>query len=362
MRQLSSTIYFLILVVLSSHAISSPGHDASKFDRGQNLPLYTNIFIDSLTESQRAYTVSDFQDAERRNASGSVTGNLRRGFRFGMKLEDMTTYQQHLVTTILSNFLSKQGMTKIFSTMVWEHLAKEGMEDNGQRIGTRGLATRSAGEYYLSIFGEPDVKGFYAIRFEGHHLSVNVTINDGEVVSIYPLILGGSLDHAPDEDNIVLLNERDLLFGLFDSIKPKQRDEAMISEALLWRADATSLGKRFSRTVHDINMYLDVEEYMTPERLSQKDMTKQQRRIIHSVFKNHLSLFAEDIVTRELKKIKNQQIFFGFKGDPDSNEGGHLFRLNSEQTLAEFAYYYKHIHTKMSSFNNNFGDAYIEKR
>ena len=45
---------------------------------------------------------------------------------------------------------------------------------------------RDPGRYFLTIFGKPDVQGTWGWSFEGHHLSLNFVIQDGEVISETP--------------------------------------------------------------------------------------------------------------------------------------------------------------------------------
>ena len=41
---------------------------------------------------------------------------------------------------------------------------------------------RNTDWYFVSVFGEPSNTGKWGWRFEGHHLSVNYTLDKGEVV------------------------------------------------------------------------------------------------------------------------------------------------------------------------------------
>ena len=52
--------------------------------------------------------------------------------------------------------------------------------------------TRNTGWYFVSVFGEPSATGRWGWRFEGHHLSVNYTLDKGEVTSATPLLLASN--------------------------------------------------------------------------------------------------------------------------------------------------------------------------
>jgi hypothetical protein len=49
---------------------------------------------------------------------------------------------------------------------------------------------RDPGRYFLALFGEPSGATPWAFRYEGHHLSLNVTVPPGKVPATTPLFLG----------------------------------------------------------------------------------------------------------------------------------------------------------------------------
>src|SRR5262245_37875123 len=50
---------------------------------------------------------------------------------------------------------------------------------------------RHSGDYWISVYGEPAKDGPWSWRFEGHHLSVSMTLS-GEDVSPAPVFLGAN--------------------------------------------------------------------------------------------------------------------------------------------------------------------------
>ena len=51
---------------------------------------------------------------------------------------------------------------------------------------------RDADAYFFSIFGKPSMTATWGWRFEGHHLSLNLTLHGGEVVSSSPAFFGAN--------------------------------------------------------------------------------------------------------------------------------------------------------------------------
>jgi len=85
--------------------------------------------------------------------------------------------------------------------------------------------------YYVSIFGEPTPTGTWGWRVEGHHLSVNFTLNQGTVVGATPSFLGtnpGEVRSGPRAGLRVLAAEEDLARELVTSLNDEQRSLAVI--------------------------------------------------------------------------------------------------------------------------------------
>ena len=55
-----------------------------------------------------------------------------------------------------------------------------------------GRDIRDSDRYYFTVFDEPSKSGAWGWRVEGHHLSLNVTLNDGEVVATSPAFMGSN--------------------------------------------------------------------------------------------------------------------------------------------------------------------------
>ena len=103
--------------------------------------------------------------------------------RKGARLEEMTAEQKTAAMSLLKTGLSAKGYEAATTIVGLEALLLE-LE------GPKGAMTRNTGWYFVSVFGEPTATGKWGWRFEGHHLSVNYTLDKGEVVSATPLLFG----------------------------------------------------------------------------------------------------------------------------------------------------------------------------
>src|SRR5437764_7458890 len=127
-----------------------------------------NRFLASLTPEQKAKAVFTFEDAERVNWAFVPLE------RKGLTLRDMSPFQKHLASALLSAGLSQQGFIKAVTIMSLEDVLRAMEKDDGER--------RNPEKYYFTIFGTPSETGTWGYRVEGHHLSQNYTVNAGRVV------------------------------------------------------------------------------------------------------------------------------------------------------------------------------------
>ncbi|MDP6606281.1 MAG: DUF3500 domain-containing protein, partial [Dehalococcoidia bacterium] len=88
------------------------------------------------------------------------------------------------------------------------------------------LFARDPGLYHVSIFGQPGGSGPWGWRFQGHHISLNYTLVDGEIASL-PTFFGSNPAelgaHRP------LAAEEDFARDLVMSLDGDQRSAALIS-------------------------------------------------------------------------------------------------------------------------------------
>jgi len=123
-----------------------------------------------------------------------------------------------LLATALSDHAYAQAMTII---------ALEEVLDR-QEAWTRN---RHSGDYWVNIFGDPETANPWGWRFEGHHLSVSMTIAGAEV-SPAPVFFGAHparVSYAGRTVSRPLAPEEDLARALLDAMGPTGRAEAIVA-------------------------------------------------------------------------------------------------------------------------------------
>ena len=136
-------------------------------------------FLAALADDQKSVASLDFADEdERRNWHYTPVE------RKGLMLKDMDGWQVELAHRLLGTGLSGSGMHRARTIIDLESIL-------GEMEGPGGKWKRDPERYYVSVFGTPG-NGEWGWRFEGHHVSVNYTIVNGELIGPTPVFLGAN--------------------------------------------------------------------------------------------------------------------------------------------------------------------------
>lgn len=173
-------------------------------------------FLAALDAPQRAKAIFAFEDTERSNWTYVPA---ERG---GLPLREMTGYQRHLASALLSAGLSQTGYIKVVTIMSLEDVLRVLENDDGEK--------RNTEKYYFSIFGTPSETGVWGYRVEGHHVSQNYTVAGGRVVDA-PSFFGANpalVHEGPRAGLRTLAAEEDLGRALIASLNEEQRAIAIV--------------------------------------------------------------------------------------------------------------------------------------
>src|SRR2546430_5951452 len=90
---------------------------------------------------------------------------------------------------------------------------------------------RHSGDYWVSVYGDPDGDQPWSWRFEGHHLSVTMTVA-GQAVSPAPVFFGANpacVSYAGHPVSRPLGPEEDLVRALLDAMGPQALSGAVVA-------------------------------------------------------------------------------------------------------------------------------------
>lgn len=196
----------------------------------------------NLLLSAQAKAWLDSLDAQKASAAFPYDHSARTAFKWvpglraGIRLDAMSDAQRHELRDILREILSEKGAIKVDAIIATEAALA---------VIERSPGHRNPGKYYTAIFGEPGADK-WMLRFEGHHLSVNLSFRQNTLVSATPLFLGVNPEtilSGPDKGLRAMAAEVDLARALFLSLSEEQR--ALAGDSKEWFAGfLTDAGSR----------------------------------------------------------------------------------------------------------------------
>lgn len=175
-------------------------------------------FLASLSDDQRQRAIFRFTDEER------FTWHFTPIPRRGIPLKHLSPHQQKLAHALISSGYSPGGAIKAATIMSLEQVLHE--YEVVRRF------DRDPDLYFLTVFGEPSPESTWGWRLEGHHVSLNVTLVDGQQLATTPSFFGANpaeVRQGPRAGLRVLAAEEDLARALLDSLDERQRSAAVIA-------------------------------------------------------------------------------------------------------------------------------------
>ena len=296
-------------------------------------------FLSTLSARQRATASFGFDDPERTKWAYVPQG------RSGIPLGDMNAEQRAAAFEMLGTGLSERGAMLARGVIELEATLRD-LE------GFPWYPRRDPGRYYLSLFFGPGDAQPWGWRFEGHHLSVNVTElgPHGQVVA--PLFIGANpsrVPSGPQQGKRLLAGEEDLGFELLGMLDPRQRARAIIA--------AQTFGNILSGTDPAVKT-------MPFAGLPAAEMTPDQQRQFRRLLELYAGRMADSAAARQLRRIDEagfERLHFAWAG---ANEPGepHYYRIHGPTVLVEFDNSQgNHIHSVWRDLENDFGGDLLRK-
>lgn len=251
----------------------------------------------------------------------SFDSDLRYQFRWtpgerkGIRLDALDDGQRKGLKAILNTVLSEQGAVKIDAIIATE--AALAVIQNSPEF-------RNPGKYYTLVFGQPGA-GNWGLRFEGHHLSVNLTFKGDKLLSATPLFLGANpetVPQGPDKGLRALRREVDLARELFRSLSDTQRKLAGDSQE--WFAGfLTDAGTRRA------NMG-------KPMGIRSVDLNANQQTILRGLIRAYVDTMDAHFATHYIGLVLQDwsNIRFFWKGGAEKG-GDYYYRIRGTQLLIE---------------------------
>jgi hypothetical protein len=253
--------------------------------------------------------------------------------RTGVPLYRLTTKQRLLVKKMVELLLSEDGFIEYENLRLIHRIRKDlKAPDNPMN------------RYSISIFGKPSIKSTWGWRLEGHHLSLNCTLVDGQTFSITPSFWGASpvrVSNGKYAGMELFKQEQELSLKLVNSLSASQKQQAKVGAG-----NGPEAVSRVSR-----------EEYENMAGVPFLDLTENQQKMLGQI----VLLFAEKYHPEIVEPINNRKKIF----DPSKMRFSYIFSsrgyiayfciITSEYLLEFDNQGGNHIHAVWRDFDGDFG-------
>ncbi len=271
-------------------------------------------FLDSLNDQQKAKATMAFDSPERLKwAFVPLQDAMKQPTRKGLRMEEMTAQQREAALGLVQAGTSPDGYHKATTIMSLESILRE-LEKTGP--------VRNPGWYFVSIFGTPAKTGKWGWRIEGHHLSLNFTIEDGRVTSATPSFFGANpatVMAGPRQGTRAIAEVDDLARELFRSLDDAQRQLALQP-------------KQFG----EVEANTAVKDQ--PKGVPASKLNAQQRATLEKLLHAYTGKMPADIARVEMDRITQaglDKVTFAYAGGTQQGEP-HTYRVYGPTFVAEF--------------------------
>ncbi|MFM1768030.1 MAG: hypothetical protein RJA22_559 [Verrucomicrobiota bacterium] len=267
--------------------------------------------------------------------------------RKGVALKDLTPEQRQLALRLLASGLSAQGFNKATNIMALESVLA-GLEGAGRRF------PRDPALYHVWIFGQPDAKGTWAWRFEGHHLSASFTVVKGQYFASTPSFMGSNpaeVRTGPRKGLRVLAGEEDAGRRLVQALTAEQRKVAVFST----NAPKEIFSEAKRRAVP-----------LEPAGVAAAQLEPAQRQLLMALVREYVLRTRPDVAEQDLRKIQEagwDKVTFAWAGGMEKGQG-HYYRVQGPTFLLEYDNTQNdnnHIHAVWRDFNGDYGEDLLRR-
>jgi hypothetical protein len=204
---------------------------------------------------------------------------------------------------------------------------------------------RHSNDYWVTVFGDPAGDGPWGWRFEGHHISVTMTL-DGDRVHPTPVFLGAnpaSVTYAGQPVVRPLALEEEVALALLGAMGPAERSRAVVADTA--RHDIASEQKP------------RVDAPVTPLGVAAHRLGPTARALLDRLVAVYLDRLPPELAARESARIDRRELHFAWEG-PLRPGTGQYYRVQAPDLLIEYDNTQddaNHAHTVLRRPDSDFG-------
>lgn len=240
----------------------------------------------------------------------------KRPTRKGVRFEELTDAQKTDALELLRAGLGIKGFEQATAIMSLETILAD-LEKNGQNV-------RNPNWYFVTVFGDPSSTGKWGWRVEGHHLSVNFTLDRGQVESPTPLFFGANpaeIMSGPRKGFRTLPGVDDYAKELIAALDADQQKVARQP-------------KEFPEVVANTKAPVG-----TPVGLPAGKMTAAQKAVLWKLLEEYANRLPPDLAAAELKRVRDagvDRVHFAYCVEDQKPGKPHTYRVQGPTFVIEF--------------------------
>jgi hypothetical protein len=338
----------LLLVLVVAAGLAGVAYVSQEADTpGNRMAAAADAFVQGLSAEQKAKATFEFDDKDRTNWHFvPYQDKQKKPLRKGLRLAEMTEPQKKAALALVKAGTSPDGYTKATTIMSLESILHD-LEKSGSIV-------RDPDWYFFSVFGKPARAGKWGWRVEGHHLSLNFTLEGSKVIGATPFFFGANPAEvkAGDRKGLRTLPEaEDHARALFDSLDEEQKKVAFQA-------------KQF-KEIEEGKPAPNVGE---PVGLPAARMTDKQRDTLNKLLNGYADRMPPGVAAVELARVKEagiEKVHFAFARDDEKPGKPYTYHVQGPTFVIEFLNVQSdsagnpanHIHSAWRNLKGDFGLA-----
>lgn len=342
-------------------------------------------FLSSLDEAQRSVARWSFpSEQERRLWFYTPTDHG------GLTLHALEPSQQRLVMQLINAGLSGQAYATVATVMGLENVLDR---VEGYSLSWGWPRARDPLRYFIRIFGDPSGEE-WGWRFGGHHVSLNFTVRNGEIISGTPCFLGADPASTPllgghqlrplaacedlARDLLATFDDEQLSVAVVSPVPPVDlvganrpfltEGDGPLPLARVWRNEFTGELQDMVLAIQDKEeeklgltpAHIDAVRWSTtPKGLAVSRMDNSQQEVLQALIQTYIGRANDELAENAGRLVTEhlQSIHFAWAGSMDRG-AAHYYRLHGPHLLAEYDNTTRdgnHVHTVWRDPVGDFG-------
>jgi hypothetical protein len=303
-------------------------------------------FLNSLNKEQREKAQFSFDNSSKHDWHYLPATMYPRA---GIALYELNSTQKQILFNLLQSSLSETGYAKTQQIISLENILAEV---------TGNTEMRDPEKYYAAFYGNPTKDSLWSWSFQGHHLSLNFAVLNGET-SMSPRFMGANpatVKEGNRKGERTLAKEDDLGLELINSCTAQQKEKAIFKN------------ETFNDIVTKNSTQVDP---LNPVGIKMEELNNSQQIILLQIIDEYLATMPDELATARMKKLEAEEtdeIRFAWAGATKPGQG-HYYRIQGLSFLIEFdntqSDYSRnkanHIHSVWRDFDGDFGRDLIRE-